>query len=143
MKQVAALSMVLLVASVAAAQDKKIDTEKLLGEWTYVSGVRAGEKIDAKKLEGKVIFAKDSVTVPSGNDKPFVMTYKIDVTADPPAIEMSVKDGPTKGGKAIGIITLKGNELHLCYVEAKEKRPAKFESTKENEAFYFVLTKVK
>ena len=49
--------------------------------------------------------------------------------------------------KAEGILSLNGDELKLCYVDisAKDpgKRPAKFESTKDNKAFYFVFKRAK
>ena len=49
--------------------------------------------------------------------------------------------------KAEGIVSLNGDELKVCYVETSPKdaakRPAKFESTKENKAFYFVFKRAK
>ena len=57
------------------------------------------------------------------------------------------KTATAKDIKAEGIIELKGEELLLAYVAKipgqESKRPTKFESTKENMALSFVMTKAK
>ena len=149
MKYLAPFGLALLIAAAAArAEDKKdagFDAAKLVGDWTYAEGVRGGEKVAKANLEGKVAFTKDRITIPSGDkDKPFIMAYTIDAKASPAKIDMEIKDGPVKEGKAEGIISLEGDELKLCYVVVGTgKRPAKFESTKDNGAFLFVLKKAK
>jgi uncharacterized protein (TIGR03067 family) len=137
------------VAAVGGEEKKPaLDPAKLAGDWSYVSGVRGGEKVAKEHLASKVVFTKDTVIVPGPSpDEKFVMSYKIDTKASPATIDMEIKEGPAKGGKAEGIIALEGGELKLCYVpqlgETKPKRPTKFESTKENMAFYFVLKAAK
>jgi len=145
MKQFVTLSVLLVVAAIARAEDKpKFDASKLVGDWTYVSGEKGGAKIDKKNLEGKVVVTKDTFTVPSGDPaKPFVMKYTINDKVSPPTIDMTITAGPVKDAKAVGIITIEGEEVKLCYVDGTEKRPTKFESTKDNKAFYFVLKKAK
>ena len=60
---------------------------------------------------------------------------------------MEGKEGPAAGTKAEGIVALDGDTLKLAYTtnipEFDGKRPEKFESTKDNKAFYFVMTKEK
>jgi uncharacterized protein (TIGR03067 family) len=147
MKTLASLGLMLLAAT-ALAEDKKetpLDAAKLVGDWTYVSGVRAGEKVDKDHLVGAVAITKDTIKVPSGDkDKPFVMAYTIDAKTSPAKIDMEIKDGPVKEGKAEGLIALEGNEIKLAYViVGAGKRPTKLESTKDNGAFFFVLKKAK
>jgi uncharacterized protein (TIGR03067 family) len=125
----------------AAPKTATFDAAKLLGEWTYVSGVKAGEKVEKDRLEGKVVFTKDRITIPAGGDMKFVMAYKLDTKANPVAIDMEIKEGPVSEGKAKGIITIEGDQLKLCYHPTGGDRPKKFESTKDNGAFYFVLKK--
>lgn len=134
----------------AAADDKKnepksgkFDAAKIIGDWTYESGVKAGEKVPKDRLEGKVKITKDRLTIPSGTDKPFVMAYKLDTANNPVTIDMEIKSGPIDEGKAKGIIAMDGNNLKICYHPTGGARPAKFESTKENDAFYFVLKRAK
>jgi uncharacterized protein (TIGR03067 family) len=147
MKTVALLGAALCLVPLALAQDKKdaaFDAGKLVGEWTYVEGTKAGEKVPKDNLAGKVTFTKDTVTVPAGPDMKFLMAYKLDTKASPVAIDLEIKDGPVKEGKAQGIIAVEGDTLKFCYVAAPGgKRPTKFESTKDNGAFYFVLKRVK
>jgi uncharacterized protein (TIGR03067 family) len=143
LKSLGTLGLSLLVVALASADDAaKLDADKLVGDWNYVAGVRAGEKLDKERLMGKVTFTKDkTVLVPAGPDQKFVMAFKIDASASPAKIDLEIKDGPVKEGKAEGLIELKDGELKLIYTPAPGKRPAKFESTKENEAFFFTLKK--
>jgi uncharacterized protein (TIGR03067 family) len=140
--------LVAAMAMTAKAEEKaaaKFDPAKMVGKWEYVSGVRAGDKVDKDRLGAAVTFTKDMITVPAGDGK-FLMKYKIDAKASPATIDMEIKDGPVKEGKALGIVEIKDGQLKLCYVSVSgddDKRPTKFESTKENKAFYFVLKRAK
>jgi uncharacterized protein (TIGR03067 family) len=149
-KTLTPLTLALLVVTAVAGDEPKkeagLDPAKLVGDWTYVSGVRAGEKVEKDRLAGTVTITKDAVTLPAGPDQKFVIGYKIDAKANPATIDLDIKDGPVKEGKAVGIIALDGDEFKLCYVPVEDKdtkRPAKFESTKDNKAFYFVLKRKK
>src|SRR5262249_54455282 len=97
------------------------------------------EKIDKERLAAKVTIKKDELHIPAGPDMKFIMGYKIDASKSPSAIDMDIKDGPVKEGKAVGIIALDGDTLKLCYDPMGVTRPTKFESTKDNGAFSFVL----
>jgi uncharacterized protein (TIGR03067 family) len=150
MKKLGMLVLALLVAT-ATAEEKKpeFDAAKLVGEWTYVSGMKGGEAVAKEALAGKVTITKDTIKVPAGPDVTFVMAYTIDGKATPATIDITIKEGPpgAKDTKAAGIISVDGDTLKLCYVDASAKdaakRPTKFESTKENKAHYFVLKKAK
>jgi uncharacterized protein (TIGR03067 family) len=147
-KLLSSLALVVCV-SVLAAQDKakaipksaEFDPARILGDWTYESGVRAGEKIDKERLAGTVKITKDKLTLPSGTEKDFVMAYKLDKKANPVTIDMEIKDGPVQEGKAKGILMMEGDRLKICYHPMGGDRPKKFESTKDNGAFFFVLKK--
>lgn len=145
MQRLIVIGAVLAFGVSTLAQDKKptaFDPAKLVGVWSYTEGTRGGEKVGKESLSAMVTFTKDTVTVPAGPDAKFLMAYTVNAKATPAEIDMSIKDGPVKEGKAQGIIMLDGDTLKLCYT-AEGKRPAKFESTKENNAFYFVLKRAK
>jgi len=143
MRYCASLVLGLFLTTIATAEDKPaFDAKKLEGEWTYVSGKRAGDDANKESLQGKVTITKDMITVPAGPDMKFIMAYKVDAKTNPVSIDIEIKDGPVKEGKAAGIIALDGDTLKLCYT-AMGKRPTKFESTKENGEFYFVLKRAK
>ena len=148
MKSLVTLALALLVAAFAVAaeekkeEEAKFDASKMLGDWVYDSGMRAGEKSEKDKLKGTVTIKKDEILVPTEKDGHFTMGYKIDAKAKPATIDIEIKDGPHKGAKAEGIVAVKDKEVTLCYVmvtDKGEKRPTKFESTKDNQAFLFVL----
>jgi uncharacterized protein (TIGR03067 family) len=141
----AAICVVGLTVGDDAKKDAAFDAGKLVGDWNYVSGMKSGETVEKDHLMGKVTFTKDTITMPAGPNEKFVMAYKVDGKATPAAIDMEIKDGPVKEGKAEGIIAVSGDELKICYVPtfANAKRPSKFESTKDNGAFLFILKKAK
>jgi uncharacterized protein (TIGR03067 family) len=149
MKSLISASVVVLVSAWAVADDKAdkgaaFDAAKLVGNWDYVAGTKSGEKVEKDHLVGKVTITKDTITIPAGQDMKFVIAYKLNTKASPVGVDMDIKDGPVKEGKAEGIIELKGDDLKLCYVPMPGgKRPTKFESTKDNGAFYFVLKRSK
>lgn len=146
LKALGTLCLCLGVVTVVAADDQaaKLDPAKLVGDWVYVAGMRSGDKVDKERLAGKVIISKETITLPAGPDQKFVIAYKLDTSKSPVAIDLDIQSGPVNEGKALGIIELKNGELKLCYVPdlgGGAKRPEKFESTKENQAFLFTLKK--
>jgi uncharacterized protein (TIGR03067 family) len=147
-KTVAKLSLIVALGFgvMARAEDaKKFDASKLEGKWTYVSGKKAGEDSAKESLMGTVEITKDKFAIPGPEMKPMAIGYKLDTKESPVQIDLEILDGMFKGGKAEGIIELKGDELKFCYTMkmGDAKRPTKFESTKDNAAFYFVLKRKK
>lgn len=126
-----------------SAPKTTFDAAKMLGDWTYVSGEKSGEKLPKDRLQGTVKITKDKLTIPSGTDKPFIMAYKLDTKNNPVTIDMEIKDGPIAEGKAKGIVAVDGDTLKIAYHPTGGARPMKFESTKENDAFFFVLKRAR
>ncbi len=120
----------------------KFDAEKLIGNWNYVSGKRAGDDVNEQSLSLPVSISKDEFTVPAGPEETFAMAYKIDSKHTPVHIDLEIKEGPADG-KALGIIKIEGDKFTLCYDPAGENRPEKFESTADNGFFLFVLERGK
>ncbi len=120
-----------------------LDVAKLPGEWTYVSGERAGSKADSSRLQGTVTFTQDTVTLPAGPDAKFVMAYTIDASKTPATIDLEIKDGPVQEGKVQGVIKMDGDKLSICYHPEGSKRPSAFTSTEEDGNFVFVLQRKK
>ena len=120
------------------------DAAKLVGDWTYISGSRSGEEVEKDHLAGQTVkITKDEITIPAGPDMKFVMSYEIDATKSPVAVNMKIKEGPApEGSEAVGIIKMEGDKIWLCYDAMSGKRPEKFETTEENGYFLFNLKKV-
>jgi len=149
-KVLASLAVALLVVPCVRSEEDtgktKFDPAKVVGAWTITSGERSGDKIDKERLAAKITVTKDTITILAGPDQKFVIGYKIDSKASPATIDMEIKDGPGVGSKAQGIIAGNADGFKLCYVvvmDEKANRPAKFESTKDNNASLYVLTKDK
>jgi uncharacterized protein (TIGR03067 family) len=147
-RTVACLGVALVLVAPANSEDAKakaFDPAKLVGVWNITAGERGGDKVDKDRLQAKITITKDTITIPAGDQK-FVIGYKIDPKADPASIDMVIKEGPGADGQALGIVAWGDDGFKLCYVtkEGPEtKRPKKFESTKDNNAFLFHLKPVK
>jgi uncharacterized protein (TIGR03067 family) len=146
MRFLGTLFAIVAVAGLASAEEKKFDATKLEGTWKITEGTKNGTKVEEANLKGEVIISKDKVTI-KGPDMTHVMAFKLDATKSPVEIDMEGKEGPAAGSKAEGIIEVDGDTLKLAYSTNipgfDGKRPTKFESTKDNKAFYFVLKKEK
>jgi uncharacterized protein (TIGR03067 family) len=148
MKLFATMFALVAVSALVFGEDKpKFDAEKLVGRWKFTEGTKSGDKVDAKGLEATAVtFTKDTVTLEGGGEK-HVMKFKIDATKTPVHVDFEGEEGPSKGFKAEGIMSLDGDILKLAYATNipgfDGKRPEKFESTKDNKAFLFVMKKMK
>ena len=144
MRKASWMALCALVLGIAplGADDKetKFDPAKLVGDWTYVSGTKGGEKANADSLKNKVVITKETITLTG--DQKFVMKYDLDSNKKPVGIKLKMTESPFgAGAEAVGIIGFDGKELKLCYDPEGKKAPEKFESTKENKAHLFVLKK--
>lgn len=131
-----------ILARVKNKGAEPLEIEELVGDWTFKKGTRASEEVAAERLQGSAKFDKEKVTIPAGPGSSFVMRYKINKESKIPQIDLEIESGPVNEGKALGLIKFEEGMLHLCYDPKGEERPAKFQSTKENGCFYFVLEKV-
>jgi uncharacterized protein (TIGR03067 family) len=118
--------------------------EKLIGTWTYVSGEKNGDKVNAEGLKkASVVITKDTITL-KDEEADYVIKYQLDTKKKPWAIAMEITAGPSgQGSKADGIIELKGDELKLCYPAMSGKAPSEFAAKKDSGNHYFVLKRKK
>jgi uncharacterized protein (TIGR03067 family) len=141
----AAFVLTLLVS--AGADDKndkdKLDPEKLVGTYTFVSGERNGDKVPEDNLKkGTVVITKDTITLKV--DETFVIKYKLDAKKTPATVELEITEGPQGvGSKSTGIIAMKGEEVKLCYPAMGGETPKEFAAKKDSGNHYFVLKKKK
>lgn len=94
---------------------------RLAGDWNLLSLVINGKNLDAK--EGFTVKG-DTLT-----SKAFTAAVKVIPEASPPAIDIIVTSGETKGQILKGIYKIEGNFLTLCSALADADRPAAFKST--------------
>jgi uncharacterized protein (TIGR03067 family) len=139
MRTTLVLGLAVSLAAPLAADDKKFDASKLVGNWEYKSGEKNGQKPSEDSLKAKIKITKDTITVGEG-DMLFEFKYTLDTKTDPVAIDMTMTKSPfNMEMKAKGIIGFDGDDIKLCYAPEGE-RPAKFDGAK---AHYFVLKKAK
>jgi uncharacterized protein (TIGR03067 family) len=139
MKTLALLAGLLACAGLTArADDDKLD---IAGKYALVAGKKNGVNIDEKSKKATYTVTADQFTIVGGEVK-FVMGYKLDASTKPANINMEIQEGPegSKGGKALGIVELKGDVLKIAYTLDKDKRPKDFEG---KAGFYFELKKEK
>ena len=115
-----------------------LDSEKLVGTWTYVSGQKNGEKIDPDRFKGQTVaIAKEKFTLKG--EATFVMSYKLDAKQSPARVSFTMTESPFgAGATAEGIIELSGDELKVCYADTGEA-PKKFEAPAGSNHRLFVL----
>jgi uncharacterized protein (TIGR03067 family) len=143
-----AVALMLMVGAMSLAQEKQTKKKSLrpralIGQWTYVSGKRAGEDVGTDSLVGTVTITKETFTLPAGPDSEFVMKYELDTSKDPAQIDLEIKSGPIPEGSTVGIVKVAKGKLTLCYDPMGQTRPEEFSSTEDNGAFLFVLQKKK
>jgi uncharacterized protein (TIGR03067 family) len=135
----AALLFFIAAVAIATGAEDKFDADKLVGDWTPIDGAKAGDKVEKDRLKMKVKASKETFTLETDMGK-FVIGYKLDTKASPVTVDMEIKEGPVPEGKAKGIIAVSGDDMKLCYVfMPDDKRPTKFESTKDNNAYFWTF----
>lgn len=135
-----------LLVSVAVADDKKdaakINPTKLVGAYTFVSGVRDGQPVDAKDFKGIAFTITKESMVLKTPDGDFKFGYKIDASKAPAALDLEILDGPVgKGAKAKGIIAQTGGTVKIAYNPMGGDRPKDFDGKKGTGDFSFTVKK--
>src|SRR5262249_46639213 len=108
----------------------KQDVKKLQGTWKVVASEVEGRKVEAAATTASVVIrgAKYTVKYPeSGGKKASEMTFTLDPSKKPRAIDFTSTSGPEKGKLSRGIYELAGDTLKICFNPDKDgKRPTEF-----------------
>jgi uncharacterized protein (TIGR03067 family) len=126
---------------IAVYADEKADAdrEKILGNWTVLSGQEDGKALPQEKVKGShVTFTKDMITCQEEKEKR-VMSYKLDPTANPKRIDTTMTEGSDKGKTSHGIYALDGDNLKVCYAQPGQERPKDFSAKEGSKATLLVL----
>ncbi|MCI0377819.1 MAG: TIGR03067 domain-containing protein [Gemmataceae bacterium] len=141
-----ACALVFAVSPYGVGQDKKegkLDPEKLVGKWKYVSGEKDGAKVDIANFKDDVItITKDTITL-KGKET-FVMKMELDAKKTPATVKLTMTESPFgPGAVSNGIIELKGDELKICYAHSDADAPKEFKTKEGGKQHYFVLKRAK
>jgi uncharacterized protein (TIGR03067 family) len=127
--------------NVATANNRdNADREKIVGNWTVVSGQEDGKALPAEKVKGShVVITKDTITVHEENNQKRVMSYKLDPSTTPRQIDLTTTEGSDKGKTSHGIYALEEDTLKICFALPGKDRPKEFTSKEGSKAMLFVM----
>ena len=132
-----ALAAGLLVAADGPSDDSaEAEAKKLLGTWAVVSCEKDGEKVPERILQGEAAFAK---SVTHDEEIKSEDRYTLDPRAKPRAINLTDKEGR----KTLGIYSLEGEKLQICWTERGKTRPTEFAAKSGSGFDLFVLKREK
>ncbi len=115
----------------------KIDKANIQGTWLP----QVAERDGAKLPHPETWQFNDSKAIQKAQDGSisFKVSYKLDPTKKPKAIDFTIDSGPHQGTVLPGIYELSGDTLRICYNFKAKERPADF-ATKANTGYtLFVL----
>src|SRR4051812_3612281 len=101
--RVLVLGVAVAFVSAAGADDKaaKLDPAKLVGTYTFVDGVKNGEKTPADNLKALSFVVTKENMVLKTPDGDFKFKYSVDAAKAPAQIDLEILEGPIgKGSKS-------------------------------------------
>ena len=150
MKWVAsAFAVVFLFASAIAAEPKKPPTaveelQRFQGTWQIESWEESGKPLPAADLKKRGVFFGGNIFVFRREGKVYrAGAAQLDPAKAPRTINLSIKEGEGKDGAMLGIYTLEGDTLKLCFDPLGQTRPENFQPEGKDGFALIVLKKPK
>jgi uncharacterized protein (TIGR03067 family) len=105
---------------------RKTDKERFQGHWHGVSCAGPVKFTDEEAAESRDFFEDDSWKVTVEGRGHYGITFTLDETKKPKQINAMMVE-PEKGPKPyLGIYTIEGDELKLCFSKPGDERPTEF-----------------
>lgn len=102
---------------------------KLQGAWQYESLEEDGEKSATEDLKGRtIVFGADTYFIRANNKILQMGQIKLDPGKAPKTFNAVVKQGQNRGEVMLGIYTLEGDTLKLCFDTQGQERPKEFKT---------------
>ena len=132
-----------LAGAATPRKDSKEDRQKLQGNWTataieFHGRPALGDAVKDLQLE----IAGDNMTLKGEGpdlDKYARFTWKLDPTATPKIIDITLTAGADKGAVLEGIYELKNDEWKLCVTVFGKDRPKEFKSSADSHSVVAVF----
>jgi uncharacterized protein (TIGR03067 family) len=101
------------------------------GSWQLMSAIEDGDEVAGEKLKGQIFFVgvdaflmrQDTSVLQAGN-------LQLNPGMKPPTVNAVVKQGVRKDSTMLGIYSLKGDTLKICFDPQGRNRPQEFASAK-------------
>lgn len=128
-----------LIAAAGANRRIGDDYKAIQGTWKVISAEDSGRKTPADVIQNvELIITKDRITYKFG-EKNTEWSYRLDPTKQPKWIDLIEADETT-----LGIYELEGDNLKICYPEARNgERSTAFESKADSVNDVFIILKRK
>ena len=129
----------------AAADSRSEDAAGIQGTWVCAAAVVDGKSLDENTTAKlRLVMTAERYRTERGDDQVlFDSTYRLDPRQDPRQIEMTGTEGDAAGKQALGIYSLEGDTLKICYTMPGGQRPKSFESKPGSKAFLVTWTRVR
>jgi RNA polymerase sigma factor (sigma-70 family) len=133
----------LSLAAQSQKEKPKEDKDLMLGTWKIVSTERNGKGVTDEGTEGDTtVITADTITISCKSGGKLVLTYRLDPSQRPKAIDVTPhKPDPSAGDVLLGIYELKGDQLKICFsrnVALGAARPNKFSADERGDRFYIL-----
>jgi uncharacterized protein (TIGR03067 family) len=130
----------------AGGQDAaaKKELQRFQGGWQIESHEENGKAMTAGDLKGRTLFfGGEGFLLRQNNAIVQIARVKLDPTKDPKAINAVVMLGPGKGDAMLGIYTLDGDTLKICFDVPGNERPKEFKTTPDSGRLLLVCKRLK
>lgn len=140
-----AVAAVLLAADDPRKEDSaKQDLEKLQGNWTMASLEINGKLESEERIKDVTLVIKGDQYIVKTGGRTFTMTFTLDATKKPKAIDMVFAEGPEKDKVHRGIYAIDGDSFKLCRGRLPDKeRPMDFGTWPDTDTFLAVWKRQK
>ena len=136
---------VLAAVDRGAVDSRSDDAAAIQGTWACAAAVVDGKPLDENTTARlRLVMTAERYRTERGDDEVlFDSTYRLDPGHDPRHIEMTGTEGEAAGRQALGIYSLEGDTLKICYTMPGGQRPKSFESKPGSKAFLVTWTRVR
>lgn len=151
MKSLAALTSLLLLTGLLAADDppKKAPTaaeelQRFQGTWQLQSWEEGGKALTDDDLKKRSVFFGANIFLFRRDGKPLQAgVLQLDPGKSPPTANFSVREGEGKDDVMLGIYSLEGDTLKLCFDPKGQSRPKDFKPDEKDGCSLITLKKPK